>query len=275
MGNTTVRKCCDKIGAVNVINCPGDCLGADLAAQRRRVEQLIVEVDEARQENQRLNKQTSRLRVAIDEVYPEPVPGPGRDRSSTHHAAPGQPSRRVQENLLHLKRTLWELQRENALLKQGAAEEAHLGIGQGHDKKISLAQYQVLQRQLEELQHAYDSAAGQTERMRLRQQQSPSPVPTGNSQGGYAPSLLSGPSGCGHRYEGSVGRLSSAGSFATSGMATPVESGCHLSSLGLAAYSWKRDAGETALDGEMLRKMQAMQAENEQLRRKVRMLAAK
>merc|ERR1712107_89096 len=111
--------------------------------------------------------------------------------------------------------------------------------------------------------------------MRLRQQQYPSPVPTGNSQGGHAASLQSGPStyAGSHRFEGSVGRLSSAGSFATSGRATPTESIAHASTGGLLPPNpWRRDLGDTSSDGEMLRKMQAMQAENESLRRKVRML---
>mmetsp|Transcript_131777 Transcript_131777/g.421651 ORF Transcript_131777/g.421651 Transcript_131777/m.421651 type:complete len:277 (-) Transcript_131777:41-871(-) len=276
MGNTTVtvQRCCDRLQEVSV-QWP-DCTGADLVAQRRRVEQLIVEVDEARQENQRLNKQTNRLRVALQGAQPCPdAVYKNNNHASSHAQQSSGPSSRVQEELLLLKRTLWELQRENSSLKQGSFEDEHQNMGR-MDRRVSLAQYQQLQRHLDDLQRAYDSAAIHTEKMRLRHlhQQTPSPVPSGNSQLGYTPPSVGYSGGHGG---GSVRLSSVAGSCATSGVATPVDAGCGFGGSALLKPNpWGPDGGgNPLLEEELLRKMQATQAENDQLRRKVRILASK
>jgi len=250
-------------------SCP-NCLGAGSLAQQRRVDQLSVEVDEARQENQRLNKHSHKLRAALEA---------GRHRQHTPHgrgyepptpAANSTPSRRIEEELLQLRRTHLELKRENALLKQGGFGPAK---GQRHERRVSLQHFHQLRRQLEELQRAHDAAASHTERLRS-QSRSGSPTnvlsPSGAyGTGGQRPLGLGSASGLG-------------GSVATSGLATPVNGefsspfdssfnrGCDSSFNGKEEQQSPNPA-----EADLRRRMQAVQAENERLRRQVRMLASK
>lgn len=255
------------------ILCP-DCPGSDLAAQRRRVEQLSVEVDEARQENQRLNKQTNRLRVALQDARSVSSKALAGDefgwavdrgqRASGHPVGAANPADAVQDEVLRLQHTLWELQRENTLLKQGPGGDESSAFGQV-GKGVTAAQYRQLQSQLEDLQRAHDGAAMQTEKMRLQQMynQTPSPVNGDRLTRLTPPAVGTAP--------GRLGRLgSAAGSRGTSGVTTPADGGCRFE--GIAG-----PMGSTSplSEDEMLRKLQTIQAENEQLRRKVRMLASR
>lgn len=247
MGNQAVRKCVDRMGEVSA-SCPDCTGGAGVMVQRRRVEQMTVEVDEARQENQRLNKQTHKLRAALEEARSKSGAGKRLTRPETGADASldsMQANRAMHDELLQLKRVLWDMQRENALLKQGSAAGVH-GPSKDGERRVSFSQYQQLRRQLDELQRAYDAAASQTERMKRQsrmgsQQQTPSPS-----------------------HNGSVRLGSLNGSCATSGVATPVDAGsCSL---------WSSNDPH---EGEIRRRVQAVQAENERLRRQIRMLASK
>lgn len=296
MGGTAMRKCCDRIGEVSTA-CPNPAL---TVAHRKRVEELILEVDEARQENQRLNKQTHKLRLAIQDA--NPLAAPDQDPYASNYgvgnvAAKEREERLLNEEVLQLKRTLWDLQRENSMLKQQQPQGG--GAGLAGPSRVSMRQYQQLKTQLDELQQAYDKAAAVTDRMMRQQAQAAGAVPSSSSMP-YTPQTSSpGPSpprystAPGSRYGGGGGgsgdpylrggRMSHATSRATSGAVTPVTGlstpvgtnprHCGLSSAFMGGSPSQIEQGSEA-EADFRRKLQAMQTENEKLRRKVRMLAA-
>eukprot|EP00929_Paragymnodinium_shiwhaense_P106786 TRINITY_DN7247_c0_g1_i1.p1 TRINITY_DN7247_c0_g1~~TRINITY_DN7247_c0_g1_i1.p1 ORF type:complete len:216 (-),score=53.00 TRINITY_DN7247_c0_g1_i1:210-857(-) len=210
-----VRRCADTIDDLTA-TCPG-CSGPDfdgeLGGQRRRLMELVSQVDEARQENQRLSRQAHRQRLAVQDMKPDAAALAAQDRGNFRA---GQADQAVHEELLQCKRVLWDLQRENAQLKESSSRVATPGLRPGGDMEV-----QALKRQVEELQRAYENSL--REAQRLQQQRS----------------------------------LTNSGSmYAGSGRQTPSTT---------AGFS---------SDDEVRRRVQAMQAENEQLKKKVRMLAS-
>jgi len=278
LNQAVVRKCCERIGEVSA-DC-SDCAGLGPAGRQRRVDQLIAEVDEARQENQRLNKQSHKLRAALASAQQQQqapshagVVYEQRLGLGALQANSGAP---IEQELIQLRRHHSELKRENALLKQG--DSGFLFAARRDEKRVNLQQYSQLRRQLEELQRAHDAAAAQTERLR-RQSATISPV--------HSPTVLSpsGGFGVGGSGRGGLGLGSGPGSYANSGRATPVNGDFHSPFNGLdgsfartgdSSFNTGRE-GATAepAEADLRRRMQAVHAENDRLRRQVRMLASK
>jgi len=129
MGQNLLRICCDRLSEVNLSICHN---ASGPSAQRKQVEELILEVDEARQENQRLNRHVQKMRYAAQDN-----PGAGY-----------QGDYAMNEDAMHLKRLLSDLQRENNSLR-GGSEAGSYGGG-----SVSREQYQTLQQQVQEMQRA-------------------------------------------------------------------------------------------------------------------------
>lgn len=288
MGQALVHRC-DSLATE--VQLGADCSSCVASAQRRRLEELILEVEDARQENRNLTRNASRLRNAINDLASDGQQGQalGGDydcRQRLARAAP-QADRALgdEKAMLQLKRALKELQTENTMLKQtqahssgtgrgaagrgvggrGAGGRGAGGRGASSGGAVPLSAYEALRVEVEELQRAHEAA--QADRL---QQQAVSGLQSRDGQllaSSYMPAAPPG------RYPGSSAygstRVSGSAyaSTRTSGAGTP---GLPTPSGGGGCYS---DAG--AVDsGEVRRQVQAMQLENEQLRRKVRMLAA-
>jgi len=252
---------CDRRFAENrAVLC--DCVGVGGAyGNRTRLEQLLAEVGEARQENQWLNKQTIRLRGQLDDV--QRVRASAWDPRAWLDKVPSQASRAAPDELLQLKRQLGELQQENAALKRGGAAAgrgggaAGRGIGAAGDRdsravaeggRVPAEEYQALQRQLDELARARDAAAAQNQELRRRQLVVATPSPPHSGVGLLSQSPQT-PARPGDRY------------------ASPATLAGTATSAGFGGSA----AGAEPAD--MARRLQALHAENEVLRRKVRMLA--
>jgi hypothetical protein len=228
MGHAFVRVCCEKLSEMNNI-CPSSASSS--YGHRKRVEELITEVDDARQENQRLNKKSQHMRLALKD---------GRSDGRLPQEDP------LSEEALQLKRVLGELQRENNLLRQSSSESGRPGT-------VSISQYQALQTQVQDLQRA------------LNRQQGPGMQPSGGSNG-FFPSHMPPPP----RYDRGSRNTSGYGTPMT-GTSTPQGTWSHGGFMGGGS---SLDFGLTTEEEEMRRRVMAMQAENEKLRRKVRMLAS-
>lgn len=226
-------------------HCPGPC---GLEDPNLDVVELAVEVDEARTENQRPAHDAYRLRARLQDKSPAGYANFVKEQSSSSQG--GWADKALQEELLQQKRILLELQRENQELKEMSPSMQSAAGGRGGPKQsggVSLADYQSLQRQVEELQRLFDQGAQQVAQLKqqqMQQQGRPGPLgyasPLANSVSSVSPFLGRG-----------------GGSRGGSGYATPSTT-----------------AGSYQQEEELRRKVQTMQAENEQLKRKVRMLAA-
>lgn len=205
-----VRRCAAGIDELTA-SCPG-CDGPEsevyLGPHRQRFTDLMDEVEQARQENQRLSRQAHRQKVAMQDMRGGNDGHPSVGRSQ-------QADQALNEELLRLKRVLWDLQRDNANLKESSSRAATPG---GHGG----GEVQALMRQVDELQRAYDSSVRDAEMLKQQQR---SMMNSGSMYGG-------------------------------SGRQTPSTT---------AGFS---------SDDEVRRRVQAMQAENDQLKKKVRMLAS-
>jgi len=282
-------------------------LGEASPAQRQRIEELTTDVKEARQENERLGNQISKLRVQL-QVLTEPDPFKRPD--AIEEGVPAASEQVMDEDMHQLRRVLWDLQQENKLLKdenartpeptKGAKDESGKSGG-----GVSMAEYRSLQQQILDLRKAYESAVAQTERLRARKASkdgspnyrrapwSPSSLLAGRSSsmdGDGGMSVEGSPQLHGRRHRsrggsmnsdftGSVarsrggsidsnysldddmgGRLSMYGSMPNSGTSTPT-GGSHGSPL-------------SAQGGDIRKKLQSIQAENDKLKQKIRMLAS-
>lgn len=298
MGQAMVRRC-DSFATEGIVGCSS----CSAAAQRRRLEELILEVEDARQENRSLTLQANRLRSALKDVAPDAVLGPqgpafegDYDAPQRRAGAASQAERGLgdEREMLHLKRMLKELQSENTMLKQTQAHSSGAGSrsadsrGAGCVGTVPLSAYEALRAEVEQLQRAHEAAAAQNDRLR---HQAASGLQSRDSHVFHSSGLHSRdshlldssmmPAAPPGRYPGSSAygstrtNGSAYASTRTSGAGTPIPlaggggSRCGAR-YGDGSYS---DAGAVD-DAEVRRKLQAMQLENEQLRRKVRMLAS-
>lgn len=111
---------------------------------RKRVEELILEVDDARQENQRLNRNVQKMRHVIKA---------GPEGSS------GLQGELMNEDAQQLKRLLRDLQHENNQLRiheQGSGARL-----QNAGRTVSFTEYQTLQQQVVEMQRALKQGSNQ------------------------------------------------------------------------------------------------------------------
>lgn len=226
MGQSFVQHCCESARDV-AIRCPG-CSADQEVPRRRKVEELSEEVDLAKQDNERLQEEA--LKLKLQSGY-QSVGARGG-----HGGYVTQADKQLTEELLALKRGLWDLQRENEALKdqrdEGACADATPAVPHGD--------LNALRCRVAEMQGVHEKAARQIET--LRQQHS-----AGGPRHFPAPGLRS------------HDRLSRTSSPSVSGHGFLVP--------GPEASSPQEEA-------ELRRKVQALMGENEQLRRKVRMLAA-
>lgn len=206
-----VRKCAAGIDEMTAsCGCPeGD---GYLSPHRQRLQELVNEVEDARQENHRLSRQAHRLKVAVQDMRPDAAALNAQDRGMGGMGRSPQADQALNEELLRLKRVLWDLQRENAQLKEGSRGGTPGGGGG--------PEMQALMRQVDELQRAYDSSVREAEMIKQQQRS-----------------------------------MMNSGSMYGSGRVTPSTTGGFSS------------------DDEVRRRVQAIHMENEQLKKKVRMLA--
>jgi len=287
-------------------------------AQRQRIEELNADVHEARQENDRLSNQISKLRVKL-QVLTEPDPFKRAD--AIEEGVPAALEQGLNDDMHQLRRVLEDLKRENKALKDENARnpESKKGTKDEGGKSgggVGMAEYRSLQHQVLDLRKAYESAVAQTERLRARKASregspkyqrgpwTPSPLAgrsssmdddrgvegspevrgrrhrsrggsvnsdytgsVGRSRGGSMDSEIHGPTRLSHTNsldEDYGGRLSMYGSMPNSGTSTPAvggSRGSHGSPL-------------SAEGGDISKKLQAIQAENDKLKQKIRMLAS-
>eukprot|EP00439_Symbiodinium_sp_Y106_P006635 s1546_g1.t1 len=126
MGTSLIRACCETITQAQT-------------AQIQRVEDLSMEVYEARQENQRLNRQLQRMRMSLKE-------GEGFTERPTEGMHPHQGDR-LNENAQQLNYMLKQLQSENAQLRRSGPKAP-----EGRGPSVSATQYRNLQMQVKDLQ---------------------------------------------------------------------------------------------------------------------------
>eukprot|EP00435_Cladocopium_sp_Y103_P003545 s989_g1.t1 len=227
MGTSLIRACCETLTQASV-----------KGTSSRRLEDLMVEVDEARKENQRLNRQVLEMRRELDprkaaEPRRDPRIREGREGREGRAAEP-EPRRRESKvfgketDTQQLQHLLSELQRENAQLRAGPQ------VQRGH---VSLSQYQHLQQQVHDLQRATNQFTG-----------APRSVPSNYS------------------YRGS--RFASGRETPMSGVSSPQRQ------WGLASHQYSALPSETGTQGSAMgaedfrRRLSAMQRENEILRNK-------
>lgn len=299
-------------------------------AQRQRIEDLTTDVHEARQENERLSQQSSKLRVQL-QVLTDPDPFKRVD--SIEEGVPAAPEQLVNEDMLELRRVLWDLQQENKALKDENARtpEATEGTKDDHRQRpvegtkqesgksggsINMAEYRSLQHQVLDLRKAYESAVAQTERLRARKASREGSPSYGARRAAWSPSALVGRSSSmdddgGLSVEGSPqphGRLQrprggsmnsdftgsvarSRGGSIDSDFAGPTrlshadsvdeDYGGRLSmpnsGTSTPAVGGSRGSHGSPLsvgEGDIRKKLQALQAENDKLKQKIRMLAS-
>merc|ERR1719454_2678251 len=102
MGQVLVKQCSQTVADVSAA-CP-NCIGPPNGMMQQRLQELVNEVDEARQENRRLGSQAQRLRLQMkDQMAPISEAGPN-DRYRP------QADQHMYEELLQMKRQLWDLQ---------------------------------------------------------------------------------------------------------------------------------------------------------------------
>ncbi|CAK9020290.1 unnamed protein product [Durusdinium trenchii] len=120
MGTSAIRACCESLSQ------------ASAGAGSRRLEDLLIEVDEARKENQRLNRHLQQMRHELKV-------GGERHRGHSRMQAHVSESKLPGEETRHLQHILSQLQ-----------------VGR---PRVSLSQYQSLQQQVHELQRANQAYA--------------------------------------------------------------------------------------------------------------------
>ncbi|CAJ1343028.1 unnamed protein product [Effrenium voratum] len=128
MGTSLIRACCETLSH------------ASMSSGSRRLEDLTVEVDEARKENQRLNRQVQTMRRALKEGVPDAV-------ASSYRASQGP----LNADARQLEQMLSQLQQENAQLRAGPRHLAR-GRPSSGGSGVSLSKYQALQQQVHDLQ---------------------------------------------------------------------------------------------------------------------------
>lgn len=224
MGTSLIRACCETLTQASV-----------KGTSSRRLEDLLVEVDEARKENQRLNRQVLEMRRELK--------APHDDAPRTRRSERLEPRRRESKvfgketDTQQLQHLLSELQRENEQLRAGPQ------VQRGH---VSLSQYQQLQQQVHDLQRAT------------------------NQPNQFAGAPRSVPSN--YSYRGS--RFASGRETPMSGVSSPQRH-WGLASHQYSAPPSETGTQTSAMGAEdFRRRLSAMQRENEILRNKVRMLAS-
>eukprot|EP00434_Breviolum_minutum_P013878 symbB.v1.2.012239.t1/scaffold837.1/size158912/9 len=145
MGTSLIRACCESLSQ------------ASAKGSSRRLEDLMIEVDEARKENQRLNRHVQEMRYELstnaessgehrDNVARgEAEARPQRRVSKARNPEDEQRSGPVGQDGRQLQHLLSQLQRENAQLRAGP---------QVQRGRVSLSQYQHLQQQVYDLQRS-------------------------------------------------------------------------------------------------------------------------
>lgn len=212
------------------IKCPG-CSADQELPRRRKVEELSEEVDFARQENERLQEEA--LKLKLQSGYQSVGVRGG------HGGYVTQADKHLTEELLALKRTLWDLQRENESLKEQRDDAVGFSADWGTQAPPN-GEIDALRRRVQEMQRVHDQAVRQMET--LKQQ---------HAAGGLRHFPPSGVRSQDSMYRGASPSVSGHGFMpGADGAVSPQE------------------------EAEMRRKVQALMSENEQLRRKVRMLAA-
>mmetsp|Transcript_84906 Transcript_84906/g.155687 ORF Transcript_84906/g.155687 Transcript_84906/m.155687 type:complete len:251 (+) Transcript_84906:108-860(+) len=176
--SSIARPCLSMAAPIRVevaISCPGSSC-SKASPHRSKLEDIMSEVEEVRQENQRLQLRTQEIRyLPVKDAAP----------MSNAQADPQQ------QEMLKLKRRLWDLQRENSEIKESISRQAK---GQGtafasratqggpraspdgsfHSGSFNAAamspeELQALERQVSELQRVTDLAAQQTSQLRSQQ----------------------------------------------------------------------------------------------------------
>jgi len=256
MGHAIVRFG-EHISELGSIVCPG-CDPRSVSAQQRRVEDLVLEVSEARRENQRLSRNMQRLRDAT-----------GQSGTSSSRAAIERDSTNgeqvLHEELLQRKRVLWDLQRENARLKESTRLSSLASTPCRGSRTSSFAERRGHD-EMEDASTAYNSSAMQQGWR-------------GQSSGQYNERMS-------HTVDASM--YSASARSASGSYVGPPERMSSAQRLP-GSQSWQRaqqqaqqlqqqqqqqqQRGRPDASFEQ-RRMQALQEENEQLRRKVRMLAS-
>mmetsp|Transcript_38196 Transcript_38196/g.75742 ORF Transcript_38196/g.75742 Transcript_38196/m.75742 type:complete len:321 (-) Transcript_38196:116-1078(-) len=288
--------------------------------QSRRIDELAADVEEARRENERLGQQTAKLRVQLQVLLD---PDKFKDPNVIEEGVPLAPDPILNEEMLQLKRVLWDLQRENALIKEERSHVPNTSISHSSRKSnkgtVTLAEYRDMQNQVVDLRKAYEAAVAQTERLRARKasrEGSPTHAhraanlfigrrrsasaersasfesPTGiygrwlnmrsgsphddlaSSRDGYQPvsRMTSRDSG-----DDGLSRLSIEGIFVPGGSSPRGGTRSAGQSLSFSALPGDRSAGQSlsfsSAPGDLRLRMQALQHENDQLRKKIRALA--
>lgn len=232
MGSALLRGVCAGLTEVNHALCPSSSSSG--VSTRKRVEELILEVDDARQENQRLNRNVQKMRHA-GKAGPE--------------GYSGLQDELMNEDAQQLKRLLKDLQHENNQLKI-SEQGVHAARLQNAGRTVSFTQYQNLQQQVQEMKRAMKQSTNQA-----------GMLPSGGSHLLYS-SQMPPPPRYGSRH--TSGRQSP-----LSGAVTPAESyGTGSSNFYGQTGSSVHDPEE------IRRQVIAAQQENDMLRNKVRMLAS-
>lgn len=141
------------------ITCPG-CGQDQATAQKRRVEELVEEVDLARLENERLQEEATKLKLLSG------YRGGGAAiglRGGVGGACITPADQRLTDEVLQLKRVLWDLQRENAGLKEQAADGEEQ---EPRGSRYSPGDLNALRQQVEEMQRVHDQASAQMEALK-------------------------------------------------------------------------------------------------------------
>jgi len=133
------------------------------------MDELAADVKEARAENERLGQQTAKLRVQLQVLMD---PDMYRDPNMIEEGVPMAPDPIIHEEMLQLKRVLWDLQRENALIKEERARSAVAPVSRNSSPSskgtVTMAEYRSLQNQVVDLRKAHEAAVAQTERLQAR-----------------------------------------------------------------------------------------------------------
>lgn len=233
MGSALLRGICTGLSEVNHAICPASSSSTSV---RKRVEDLILEVDDARQENQRLNRNVQKMRHVM-KAGPE------------GYSDPRMQGELMNEDAQQLKRLLRDLQHENNQLRiheQGSGARL-----QNAGRNVSFTEYQNLQQQVQEMQRALKQAGNQA-----------GMLPSGGSHILYS-SQMPPPPKYGHGSRHTSGRQSP-----MSGTSTPA------GSYGTSSSQFYGQGSSVSDADEIKRQVMAAQQENDMLRNKVRMLAS-
>jgi len=148
MGQVWLRVCTQTVSEA-CPGCPGP--GTGLQYHQQRMQDMMLEVEEARRENQRLSRSAHTLRLSMqDGILEAPVPAP-----DGNYRPPQEQG--MQQELLQLKRHLWDLQRENGQLKANPASPGNVGGGPAGGnvpvgRAVSFSAYSSLQQQVNQLE---------------------------------------------------------------------------------------------------------------------------